>query len=266
MRISSVGSALLGIGLLACQSAPVVEIRDNFKQYYEPFGVVGAFVLYDEQADKYVFYEQARCQEAVIPASTFKICHSLIALETGVAEDEHFVIPWDSVTRQIPSWNSDHDLKTAFKNSTVWYYQALARRVGEQQMKDWLVAADYGNADITGGIDLFWLTGGLRISAEQQVDFLKRLHHNQLPFSQRSMDIVKSIMVAEESESGVLRAKTGWSEQDGQQIGWYVGYWVSEGKAYYFANLIRANEANDDFVRSRAAIAEAILADLGIRP
>lgn len=150
-------------------------------------------MLYDPQTDKYVFYNPNQFEQTFSPASTYKICNSLIGLETGVIKDENFVIPWDSVTRQNPNWNSDHDLKTAFKNSTVWYYQELARRVGRQQMKYWLDKANYGNADTSGGIDKFWLTGGLRISPKQQIDFLKRLHDNKLPFSQRSVDIVKKL-------------------------------------------------------------------------
>ncbi|OWY25530.1 hypothetical protein C7N43_20225, partial [Sphingobacteriales bacterium UPWRP_1] len=152
------------IGLTACKHKQTTEIRDNFKKHYIQFNVDGSFVLYDPQTDKYVFYNPNQFEQTFSPASTYKICNSLIGLETGVIKDENFVIPWDSVTRQNPNWNSDHDLKTAFKNSTVWYYQELARRVGRQQMKYWLDKANYGNADTSGGIDKFWLTGGLRIS------------------------------------------------------------------------------------------------------
>ena len=66
-------------------------------------------------------------------------------------------------------------------------------------MKYLLDKANYGNADTSGGIDKFWLTGGLRITPEQEIDFLKRLYNNKLPFSQRTMDIVKKIMVFEQT-------------------------------------------------------------------
>ncbi len=123
------------VGLAGCGQNGKPEIREDFKKYFDQFDVVGSFVLYDQNKDEYIFYNQAQFQQTFSPASTFKICNSLIGLETGVIEDENFVIAWDSVTRQNLKWNSDHDLKSAFRNSTVWYYQALARQVGGKQMK-----------------------------------------------------------------------------------------------------------------------------------
>lgn len=253
------------LALVSCTSAQTTETRDDFKRYYDQFNVEGSFVLYDPQADTYVVYNPDQLDRPFTPASTFKICNSLIGLETGVIADEHFIIPWDSVTRQNPNWNRDHDLKTAFQNSTVWYYQELARRVGGQQMNHWLARAAYGNADTSGGIDRFWLTGGLRITPRQQIDFLKRLYENRLPFSQRSMDIVKRIMIATDTLGHVVSAKTGWGMQDGHDIGWYVGYLETKGKVYYFVNCIRsADPDNTDFAPARIAITQRILADLGL--
>ena len=250
-------------GLTTCKQKQTTETRDDFKKYYDQFDVEGSFVLYDPQADKYIFYNQEQSEHTFSPASTYKICNSLIGLETGVIKDENFVIPWDSVTRQNPNWNSDHDLKTAFKNSTVWYYQELARRVGGQQMKYWLDKANYGNADTSGGIDKFWLTGGLRISPKQQIDFLKRLHDNQLPFSKRSVDIVKNIMIAKDTLHYVVRAKTGWGGQDNKDIGWYVGYLETKNKVYYFANCIQSSDINNNnFANARIDIVYLILDDL----
>ncbi len=252
-------------GLTSSAQKQTTEIRDDFKKYYDKFNVEGSFVLYDQKQDKYIFYNKEQFKQTFSPASTFKICNSLIGLETGVIKDEEFVIPWDSVVRQNLNWNSNHDLKTAFKNSTVWYYQELARRVGGQQMKYWLDKANYGNADTSGGIDKFWLTGGLRISPEQQIDFLKRLHDNQLPFSQRSVDIVKNIMIGKDTLDYVVSAKTGWGGQDNKDVGWYVGYIETKDNVYYFANCIQSEDFNNkDFASSRIDIVYLILDDLKV--
>lgn len=255
-------------GLTACKQKQLTEIRADFKKYYDQFNVEGSFVLYDPQVDKYIFYNQDQFEQTFSPASTYKICNSLIGLETGVIKDENFVIPWDSVVRN-PVWDKDHNLKTAFANSTVWYYQELARRVGGQQMKYWLDKANYGNADTSGGIDKFWLTGGLRISPKQQIDFVKRLHDNQLPFSKRSVDIVKNIMIAKDTLNYLVRAKTGWGGHDNKDVGWYVGYIETKGNVYYFANCVQidAKKLNDtqsaiSFDNSRIDIVYLILDDL----
>jgi len=44
-------------------------------------------------------------------------------------------------------------MKSAFRYSVVWYYQELARRVGEKQMKKYLSKNHYGNADTGDKID-----------------------------------------------------------------------------------------------------------------
>lgn len=242
-----------------------VEIRDDFKQFYDVYNVEGLFILYDQKDNKYIEYNQSQLKQEFTPASTFKICNSLIGLETGVIKDENYIIKWDSVKRRIPAWNQDQDLKSAFKNSTVWYYQELARRVGGKRMKYWLDKADYGNADTSGGIDKFWLTGGLRITPEQQIDFLIRLHDNKLPFSQRSIDIVKSIMIAKDTLGYVVRAKTGWGVQNELNVGWYVGYVEINDNVYYFANCVQTKDSdNKDFVKARIEIVYEIFDELKI--
>jgi beta-lactamase class D len=252
-------------GLTSIAQKQTTEIRSDFKKYYDKFNVEGSFVLYDKKQDKYIFYNKEQFDQNFSPASVFNICNSLIGLETGVIKDEKFVIPWDSIVRQNSNWNTNHDLKTAFKNSTVWYYQELARRVGGQQMKYWLDKANYGNADTSGGIDKFWLSGGLRISPEQQIDFLKRLHDNRLPFSQHSMDIVKKIMIAKDTLDYVVRAKTGWGGQDSKDIGWYVGYIETKDNVYFFVNCIQSADFNNkDFANSRIDIVYLILDDLKV--
>ena len=236
------------------------EVQDEFRKLLEQFKVEGSFVVYDLNNDSYVFCNEAQFRQPFIPASTFKICNSLIGLETGVIQDENFVIKWDGVVRSVVAWNKDQDMREAFKNSTVPYYQELARRVGGKRMKYWLGKAQYGNADTSGGIDKFWLTGGLRITPEQQIKFLVRLYKNDLPFSMRSMDIVKKIMVARDTVGFVLRAKTGLSEQEGKSIGWYVGYLETGAGVYFFATCVQCSEReNPDLMKSRKEITMGIL-------
>ena len=202
-------------------------IEDVFKQH----GFEGCFQLYDLKNDSTVVFNEKRCNERFTPASTFKIVNSLIGLETGIIQDEDFVIKWDSVERYYPRWNKDHDLKTAFKNSTVWYYQELARRAGRDSIEKYVKMLEYGNMDLSGDIDKFWLSGNLKISPNEQIALLKKLYHNKLPFSQRTMDIVKKIMVFKESKDYIIRAKTGGS--DIYNVGWFVGWGGKGGQCVF---------------------------------
>lgn len=261
------GNLALLLILASCSQHPTEQIRDDFAVHYDQFHVEGSFVLYDPIEDHYTFYNKSQFSQPFTPASTFKTFNSLIGLETGVIADEHFVIHWDSVTRWRPEWNTDHDLKTAYKNSTVWYYQELARRVGGEKMQFWLNSADYGNRDTTGGINSFWLSRGLQISPEQQIRFLQKLHDGTLPFTKRSVDIVKKIMIDDQTPDYTIRAKTGWGNEQDKDIGWYVGWVEAGGKIYYFANCIQnSHPENPDFVQARKEITITILKSLNIIP
>ena len=213
---------------------PVSEVKPELEKYFQ--GFMGAFVLYDLNANRYIRYNLERCAARFIPASTFKIMNSLIGLETGVIPDQDYVVKWDGTKYDIPSWNQDHTLKTAIQNSVVWYYQELARRVGNDKMQSYVSATNYGNKNISGNIDTFWLEGGLRISANEQVDFLKRLYQGDLPFSPRSMSIVKDILVLEKTESYKLSGKTGSGQRITPHVGWFVGYVETKGNVYFFAS------------------------------
>jgi beta-lactamase class D len=250
--------SLLSICLLAC--TPTQNTVRDFSEHYKGFNVEGSFILLDLQTNAYTLHHPEQVDQAFLPASTFKICNSLIALETGVVPDLDFTLPWDSVTRQVPAWNQDTDFRNAFRNSTVWYYQEIARRIGQERMDAWLTKLGYGNADASGGIDLFWLTGGLRTTPRQQVDFIARLVRNELPLAQRSMDLVKEIMLRDEEEAYTLRGKTGWGFQGEMSVGWFVGYVEKEGKTYAFANCIQTMDENHpNFAQARIDIAYRIL-------
>jgi len=239
---------------------PASEVRPELKSNFQ--GFTGAFVLYDLNLKRYIRYNPERCAERFIPASTFKIMNSLIGLETGIIPDADYVIKWDGTKYDIPAWNQDHTLRTAIQNSVVWYYQELARRVGEKKMQEYVDAAHYGNQDISGKIDTFWLEGGLRISAEEQVEFLKRLYKGELPFSQRSMNIVKEILVLEKTETSQLSGKTGSAQRVSPPASWFVGYLETKGNVYFFATNIEGLDGTGDKARE---IAQNILHDLGLR-
>jgi len=237
----------------------------EYKSYFHANNVTGSFFLFETSCDTIICYNPTQFDSGFIPASTFKICNSLIALETGVAKDENLVIPWDSIIRSVPEWNADTDMKTAFKNSTVWYYQEIARRIGEKRMTRWIKKLGYGNRNIAGGIDKFWLSGELRITPHEQLDFLKRLHNEKLPLSLRTMRIVKSIMQYEKTDTYTMYAKTGWSMQDSTDIGWWVGFIEKQGHVYYFVNCVQSRtEDNPLFATSRKRIVYDILNSLKI--
>ena len=234
----------------------------------------GAFVLYDQARGRFVRYNEQRCRERFSPKSTFKIPNSLIGLDSGVIKDAEFVIPWNKEKYPASEWGTgypfefwarDHTLRTAIKYSVVWYYRELAQRVGLRDMRRYVAAFRYGNLRVSQA-DGFWLDNSLRISADEQVEFLRRFYANKLPVSRRSVEIVKDILMLEQTPGYKLSAKTGGGQTaGGKYIGWFVGYVETKKNVAFFAlNLEGADYAA---IRDRRiAVTKQILAELGYLP
>src|SRR5258705_6168635 len=136
------------------------EIREDLAKRVTDEGTVGTFVGYKIDDYLLIASDKERSGQAMLPASTFKIPNSLIALETGVVEDpDKDVFKWDGVTRSIEAWNKDHTLRSAIAVSAVPVYQEIARRIGQERMQKYVDLFDYGNRDIGGGLRPFLLTG-----------------------------------------------------------------------------------------------------------
>jgi beta-lactamase class D len=231
----------------------------------------GAFVLYDNSGNKYFRINEERCSKRVLPASTFKIPNSIIGLETGVIPDENFVIKWDKIERGNKGWDKDNSLATAIKFSVVPYYQELARRVGKEKMQKYLNDFNYGNKKIGERINTFWLDNSLKISPDEQIEFLKNFYFYKLPASKRSIDIVKKIMPCEEYPLAVLKYKTGGGQKDnGKWIGWLVGYIEKRNeklpgsKDVYFFALNVDGDSFDEVSGLRMKAAKNIFKQLGL--
>lgn len=181
----------------------------------------------------------------------------MIALETGVIQNDVAVLTWDGITRglsedqPIPEWNQDLNLRLALKYSAVWFYQVLARKIGHQRMHEFVSKIQYGNQDIGSKeeIDRFWLGGKLKITPEQQIKFLRRLYDNDLPFSATNIELVKDIMIIEKTPDYTLRGKTGWATSQEPQIGWLVGYLEQNEQVYFLATNIDMVADKDPAIR-----------------
>ena len=265
---SSTGdSSSYNVAKAASVSDTTAESRPDLKSYFDAVGAAdGAFVIFDAGARHYVRYNPERSAERFLPASTFKIFNSLVSLESGVVKDEHEVLRWDGVVRSIKEWNRDLDMADAFRLSAVWFYQEMARRVGESRMRSWVEREHYGNMDIGGGIDHFWLDGRLRISADEQIGLLRRLHERKLDFSERSMGIVERIMVIDSAAGYTLRGKTGWASGSFGELGWLVGWVERGGRVYYFAMNIASADPKFPMIAARRQVLYGILRELGVLP
>jgi beta-lactamase class D OXA-2 len=237
--------------------------RSEWIKYFEKFDAKGTMVVADERATAKAVsvYDEARARTRYLPASTFKIPHALFALDAGYVRDEFQVFRWDGVERSFKPHNQDQDLRSSMRNSAVWVFQRLAKDIGSEKARHYLRQIGYGNADPSGGTDGYWLDGNLRVSAHEQIAFLRRLYRNELPFRTEHQRLVKDTIIAEAGRDWILRAKTGWEGR----IGWWVG-WVEwpAGPVFFALNIDTPNRMAD--LQKREAIARAILRSIGALP
>ena len=171
---------------------------------------------------------------------------------------------WNGIKYDFPGWNEDQTLRSAIKNSVVWYFQENARKVGKERMQKYINLFDYGNKDISEGVDVFWLEEGMKISQKEQVDFLRKFYSYSLPVKKRNTDIVKEIIEIEKNENYRLCGKTGFAMKVTPQIGWLIGYIETKGNVYFFATNIEQKDPSDLFGAARKDITISILKALKI--
>ncbi len=68
-------------------------LRPDLDPLFTQNGQSGCFALLDIAADRLTLVNTSRVETRFVPASSFKIANSLIALETGVIRDENEIIP-----------------------------------------------------------------------------------------------------------------------------------------------------------------------------
>ena len=223
--------------------------------------VTGTIALFDTQEGVLGCSDVKKCQEAVLPASTFKIPHSMVAFETGAVESPDTIIPWDHQAYSNDDWNQDLNFRDAFRLSCVPCYRAIARKVGPAREQEWLNKLGYGNRDMSGPPDMFWLRGGLRISPVEQIDFLRRFDGNKLPISERTADWVRDIMTLDVTDKYVLRGKTGSSSppDEPRELGWFVGWLELGERRVFFATLLDGHAADVELRLARRNVTERVL-------
>jgi beta-lactamase class D len=242
-----------------------VKEDDSLKSFFDSAGVRGCFALFNNGQNNFTIYNLSRYRDSSFsPASTFKIVNSLIGIQTGKITDENMVIPWDGITRWNPDWNKDLSMKEAFAVSAVNYYQEVARRIGHDTMKFWIDSLGYGNRDISGPVDSFWLNNTLKVKPDEELGLVKKLYFGELPFFHRTQDIVKQVMLREQDSNYKLSYKTGWGNtENGDQLGWVVG-WIEENRhPYFFVLNLESADKHIDMVAVRMRVLKGILARLG---
>jgi beta-lactamase class D len=248
-----------------------ITIRNDFKTYFDSCGVEGTTAIYSIENAKWIVSDTVGWKIETLPASTFKIINLLIALETKTIQDENEIVRWvGSIDTVKYGYRPDiyHDLpvREAFKSSAGWVFVELSKKIGKDTYQKYLTESKYGNNNLSQTDADFWNFGDFAISPKNQVEFLKSLHEEKLPFSKHNMNIVKNVMITEQTANYTIRAKTGWTRENNINTGWWTGYIETKNGTYIFSTrLLQDRRMNrSDFGSCRKEITKKIFKELGI--
>jgi beta-lactamase class D len=204
-------------------------------------------------ASRQALHREGDCDKAYAPQSTFKFPLAIMGYDAGILKDAttprwDYKAEWKRPKREQQSV----DPTIWEKDSIVWYSQEITRKLGKQKFAEYVKDFEYGNADVKGvpghtdGLTESWLMSSLRISPDQQVDFMRRFVSGKIPASKQAYDNTKAIipqftaadgwLIHGKTGSGRIRNKVG--KADGNNwLGWFVG-WAEKGdQRVVFATL-----------------------------
>lgn len=232
-----------------------------FEEQFE--GYEACLIVQKVTGDYKQVYNSDRTEVRFSPCSTFKVSHTVFALDYGVVSPNE-LFEWDKLPKSRKTLERDHTLASAIQFSVISVFQEIAARIGEQRMKEALSQLNYGNQDISGGQTRFWLTSSLKISAREQVDIVTQLVGLEWPFSRSSQLWVKAHLLVEEGDGYRMFGKTGSGVlARGGQIGWWIG-WVEVGEeTYAFAGNYEGEDAMGHRMRPKV---DTILRAMGVLP
>jgi beta-lactamase class D len=260
------------IAQIGCGGASAETRREHPELAYlfADAGTTGTMVVHELTSDHYSILAPERASTAFAPSSTFKIPNTLIALETGAAKgmDETFAFSGKPyLVRSKPflpeGCNTEVRLTVALQLSCIPVYQELARRIGVDTYNDWLTRLGYGSGQVSNdNLTEFWLNGGIRTTAFQQVEFLDRLVTGKLPLRPEHVRALAKALTVEQTPEAVLHAKTGYVFTTIPEVGWYVGWVEHQGRIATFA--LNLDMSKPDHAKARKEIVLSVLKHLGL--
>ncbi|MBU2712290.1 class D beta-lactamase [Zooshikella harenae] len=245
-------SLLIGATILLTSFSSWATEDIKLSSIFNKYKVNGTLVISSANGKTTYIHNEKRANKAFLPASTFKIPNTLIGLQEGAIKEINHLFKWDGKDKGWKIWNQNHTLKSALQNSCIWCYQEVAQDVGRLKYQQHLYKMNYGNQKL-GELITFWLDGDLRITAYQEIAFLKKLYAEALPYKKEYQRKTKEIMINEHTPTYTIYGKTGWvmKEGKGTDIGWFVGFVTTKNTAWFYAINIDLIKSSDRHYRKK---------------
>ena len=197
--------------LFAC-SPNNVTIDSSVVKMMDSAGVVGSFALLENGTGKFTIANLSHYKDsASSPLSSFFILPTLIALDKGII---------------------NHNQATWVSMDSTAYYQNIITQIGRQEILKNIDSIHYGKGVVSANLNEFWKDGSLKITADEQLGFIKKLFFKDLPFQKRSQEIFKKMMVKEENSNYTLSYLPATDSLTNNT--WVLGYEEENTHVYFF--------------------------------
>ena len=209
------------------------------------------FILYSVNQHKIVseYNPNNRCNQRIAPDSTFSL--SLIAFNEGIINQKS-IFKWNGKKGIIAAHEQDQTPATWLQYSVLWVSQELTPQLGYDKMKGYLASFKYGNQDFSGdpgkknGLQYAWLSSSLKISAIEQLNFLRAMLSKQLPIRSDAIAATTENLYLGKLDKGAdYYGKTGSGRHGPNERslhpsqlrdGWFIGFINKDGEQYLFVS------------------------------
>lgn len=256
-KISFLFFSVILFGLCSC-TVNKAKINNDLKKYFDSSQVDGSFSFLNNQLGDITVYNMKLDTQQLSAGTSFKILNTLIGVQAGKIINENMIIKNDSTV------NKNLTLKEAFNKSSDSFFQSIARQIGKDTMKFWVDSISYGNKNISGPVDSFWLNNNLKISPDEQLGLMSKIYFEQLPFQKYAQQMVEGLMLQEDNTLYKLSYATGGGiDEKNNRFGWTLG-WVEENRhVYFFVTFVKSPDKNLDLKSIGVNITKSILKEMG---
>lgn len=233
---------LLLISLASC-SVNKARIDNDLKSYYDSRKTEGCFTMLDNATGEITVYNMGMDTTRLSPGKSFEIFSSLVALHTGSIKNEEDSIVFKNSSDSLTGIKMT--LKQVFHEGSDDFTKYVVATTGDETMQKWIDSLSYGNKLTGSEENIYWNSGKLAISPDEQLGLLKRLYFDQLPFRKSVQETVRKMMMQEDNSAYRFSYKTApVTVAGGKTMTWNIG-WIEENRhVYFFVNLV-ANDLSD---------------------
>ncbi|HJW32965.1 MAG TPA: penicillin-binding transpeptidase domain-containing protein [Holophagaceae bacterium] len=182
-----------------------------------------SYLLLVQEGDRVIQRGTLDPEEALAPCSTYKLPHALIGLERGVIAPGRDTRVCDP--NQCHAAHGRIAMAEAIRVSCLSYFRQVARQLGPEAEAAGLARLGYPIHGDLQPLDGFWLRGtGLRLTARQQLTWIRRFYAEALPVAKAHLEAVRAASWRVDAANWSLFGKPGSSDPAAPTVhGWFIG-------------------------------------------